>query len=131
MLLGRPIMVWVIAVLLGTPAVFYVGAHVLVFAGLVAPPPNMRDHFEHLDRMTFAINGAEAIALTVCVAFLLAMKRISVPLFAIYFALELLHTFSGRYLEEGSSPQGQIIAVVTAVIVLGYVWHLRRCNLLR
>ena len=44
---------------------------------------------------------------------------------------ELLHAFSGRYLEEGSLPREQILAVVTAVIVVGYVWYLRRSNLLR
>ena len=130
MLLGRPIMVWVIAVFFGIPALFYVGTHVLVLAGLIAVPSNMTGHFESMVRMTLAINGAEAVALTICVAFLLAMKRISLQLFAIYFALELVHTFSGMYLEEATSPLQQAISVAVAVLVVGYVWHLRRKNLL-
>ena len=131
MLFGRPIPVWILAAFLGIPAVFYVVAHVLVLAGVVSPPTNLREHFEHLDRMTFVINAAESILLVVCVAFLLAMRRISLPLFALSFAIDVIHTLSGRYLDERPTPQTWIVTVVMGVVVLGYVWHLQRRNLLR
>jgi hypothetical protein len=131
MIFRRPLLVWVIALVFGVPALFFVVSHVLVLTGLISPPPHMRAHFENLDMATLLINGAEAVVLIACVGTLLAMKWISLPLFAINLLIDTIHNLSGQYPLRKSSSSGLIFDLVVDAALVFYVWTLLRKNLLR
>lgn len=114
----------------GVPAIFFVLSHALVLAGLITPPPHMQAHFQNLDVIDLAINGTEAVFLTICMGSLLAMKKYSFPLIAVYFSIDTLHNFSGKYLSEAPTPSSLAITVLVSAAVVTYVWNLRRKGVL-
>lgn len=128
MIFKRPLIVWLMSLFFGVPAVFFVVIHVLVLSGIISPPAHMASQFENIDWTSLAINWGEALFLSICIGFLFAMKRVSFPLMAIYFSIDALHNLSGLYL---SSPRPPVIFIVGINLgVVAYVWNLRRKNLL-
>jgi len=130
MLRRRPIIVWLISLFFGVPAVFLVVSYVLVFAGLVSPPPNLKSYFENADVAYFVVNGIEALFLVIAIALLFAMKRISFPLIATYFAIDTVHNLSGKYLHAPNTLPSLLVVLVVNLGVVAYVWNLRRKQLL-
>ena len=84
----------------------------------------------NLDTVTLAINGGEALLLIVAMSTLLAMTKVAFPLCAVYFAVDMLHNFSGKYLDEPTTAGDLVISAIVSVAAVAYVWYLRRKELL-
>lgn len=126
MVFKRPIIVWLISLFFGVPSIFFIASHVLVYSGLLLPPPHLKSYFENTDLTYFIVNGGEALFLVISIGFLLAMKRISFPLIATYFAIDTLHSVSGKYLVSPYALQSLLVIVPVNMAVVAYVWSLRR-----
>lgn len=130
MLFKRPIIVWLISLFFGIPAVCFVVSHALVFSGLLLPPPNLKSYFENPDLVCFIVNVGEALFLIISIGLLLAMKRVSLPLIAAYFTIDTLHSVSGKCLVSPYVPPSLFVIVAVNIAVVAYVWNLRRKGLL-
>lgn len=119
--LNRPILVWVMVLFFGVPAMFYLLGHALILAQSLHAS---RD--AHLDVITIAINSAEALFLVVAMTALFAMKRAAFQLCVAYFSIDLAHNLSGRYVDEPTTAGGLAVTTVISVAAVIYVWYLRR-----
>jgi hypothetical protein len=122
----RPILVWVIVLFFSVPALFYLVTHALVAGGIISPPATMSTHFTGADPVSLAISLGEAVLLVVAMSTLLVMSKLALPFCAAYFAIDLLHSLSGKYLLEPTTSIDLVIAVVIGIAAVGYVWHLKR-----
>jgi hypothetical protein len=114
----------------GIPALFFVVVHALVLGGVITPPANMQAYFGDLDPVTLAINGGEALFLIFVMSTLWAMMKVALPLSAVYFAIDIIHNLSGKYLAEPATARDLVVNVVIGVASLAYVWRLKRKGLL-
>ena len=134
--MGRPILVWIICLLMLISVVGEVGSVFFMYSGAVAWPREVMAELDAVSSNELGLNMIVSVYDLVCLIALFMMRRIAVLLFAIGIPIGMLQYgwsiyFRGsEILANGYSLLIVVASFAIALLIVFYVWTLDRRGLL-
>jgi hypothetical protein len=134
--MGRPILVWIICLLMLISVVAEVGSVFFMYAGAVPWPQEVMAELDTVSSSELALNMIVSIYDLVSLIALFMMRRIAVPLFVMSIPIGLLQYgwtiyFRGsEMLTNGFSLLIVLVSFAIALLIVFYVWTLDRRGML-